>query len=94
MLERAPLILFKGGGYVSDPGVVASDLLIHVATPTAVIREMNRFGFRVVERVRSDFPATSCLPPEWHYYACVKSAVFTGPDRSQLGNRLVSRDSS
>jgi SAM-dependent methyltransferase len=69
IVQRAPM-LFKGAGFFSDR--VTGGLLTHVATPTAAIGEMSRFGFRVLERVRSDFPTDSCLPPEWYYYVCLK----------------------
>ena len=65
---------WRGEGYWLDPA--HGGLTTHVAVPENVIRELARFGFRLLHMLGDDYPHTSLLyVTRWYYYVFSKSEM-------------------
>jgi SAM-dependent methyltransferase len=74
--RRLPTRAFwSGDGYLMD--AAHGGMRIHLSTPEAAERELNRFGFRLLRVLGDDYPRHSRLyVTDWYYY--VFSSAATG----------------
>lgn len=65
---------WRGEGYWLDP--VHGGLWTHLAVPTKVSHEVDRFGFRLLRLLGEDYPLASRLyVTPWYYYVFSKTAT-------------------
>lgn len=71
-LRRVPTRAFwRGEGNLFDPS--HGGLVTHCATPDAVIRELSRFGYRLLRVLGDDYPRQSGVYVTfWYYYVFAK----------------------
>ena len=72
-LRRLPTRAFwRGEGNLFDPS--HGGLVTHCATPDAVIRELSRFGYRLLQVLGDDYPRSSGVYVTfWYYYVFAKA---------------------
>jgi SAM-dependent methyltransferase len=68
---------WTGHGYRLDP--VHGGLVTYEATPARVTRDLQRFGFRVVDVLPSTYPRRSSIPfgVPWYHYAAIAPDIPT-----------------